>query len=494
MLKTTFLISKQLPLGKKLLSMKAARTLLLHLLTLLYISALAQTNDPVKWSFSVNKISEKEAELVFKANIQKDWHMYSMNQPTMDGGLPLAFEFEKNKNYELDGKVIEEPKPKEEYDKGFEVNVRIFEGAAKFRQKIKILSPESFSIKGSLSGQACVDVCVLLNKDFEFKIEGKSGTAQTTFVTPTIQDSDTTKTAAIDTVHTQAVVDDTNFNDSCGCLEGTDIGKKSLWEIFIEGLFGGFLALLTPCVFSMLPLTVSFFIKQSPDRKAGVKNASVYSFSIISIFCLLGFIITKLFGPDALNSLASDMWPNLLFFFIFIFFAASFLGAFEITLPNSWINKADRAADRGGMIGIFFMAVTLVLVTFSCTAPVIGGLLALVAQGGNNFGALVGMFGFSFALSLPFTLFAIFPAYLNSLPKSGGWLNSVKVSLGFVELALALKFLSNVDLAYHWGILPRETFISIWIALFGGWALYLLGIIRFSHDSKSNQFFFSSFF
>ena len=468
--------------------MKAIKSGLFSFLILVfYISyltpAFSQIQHPVKWMFSVNKTSDTEAELILKATIQKNWHMYSMNQVSDDGPIALSFTFEKNENYQLLGKMIE-PQPHEEFDKTFEMTVRLFEGEAIYKQKVKILTTASFSIKGSINFEACTDVCIVEDKDFEFKIEEKNGVVQTNTVTTAVEDSDTIAAAQVDTALNSVLVNDENFNDDCGSLAGDEYSGLSIWAIFIQGLIGGLLALLTPCVFSMIPLTVSFFIKQSKDRQTGIRNAFVYAISIVLIYVALGFIITKLFGADMLNKMASDVWFNLLFFVIFIVFAVSFFGAFEITLPSSWVNKADRASDRGGLIGIFFMAFTLSLVSFSCTGPIIGTLLVQAAVDGGNLGPLLGMAGFSIALALPFALFAAFPAWLNTLPKSGGWLNAVKVSLGFLELALALKFLSNVDLAYHWGILKRELFIALWIIIFGLWGFYLLGKVKLSHDSE----------
>lgn len=463
---------------------KAKHLLALFAFSLLYVSGFGQIQEPVKWYFSVNKISDIEAELLLKATIEKEWHVYSMNQEGNDGPISLTFNFEKNKNYSLDGKIYE-PTPEKVFDKVFEMNVKFYEHEMTYKQKIKILSQETFSVKGLLNFQTCNSTMCLppTDVDFEFKIEGKNGAAQTATVVPTIESSIDTPVADTAKHISSAIVDNESFDDSCGSVGGEDYSVMSAWAIFIQGLIGGLLALLTPCVFSMIPLTVSFFIKQSKDRATGLKNASIYSVSIVLIYVALGFLITKLFGADTLNKMASDVWFNLAFFIIFMIFAASFFGAFEITLPSSWSNKADRAADKGGMIGIFFMAFTLSLVSFSCTGPIIGTLLVQAATGGNNLGPLLGMAGFAISLALPFALFAAFPAWLNSLPKSGGWLNSVKVSLGFLELALALKFLSNVDLAYHWGLLKREIFIALWIIIFGLWGFYLLGKLKFSHDS-----------
>ncbi|MFM7766324.1 MAG: protein-disulfide reductase DsbD family protein, partial [Bacteroidota bacterium] len=274
----------------------------------------------------------------------------------------------------------------------------------------------------------------------------------------------------------------TELEPGCGELEGEQ-HYDGIWGIFLGGIIGGLLALLTPCVFPMIPMTVSFFIKRSGSRSKGMANAIIYALSIIVIYVSIGFLVTVTLGSDALNEMASNSFFNLAFFIIFIIFAASFLGAFEIVLPSALINKVDSASDRGGLLGIFFMAFTLSLVSFSCTGPIIGTLLVEAAHGGSYMGPIAGMTGFALALAVPFALFAAFPSMLTSLPKSGGWLNTVKVSLGFLELALALKFLSNVDLAYHWDFLKRELFIALWVIIFGLWGLYLIGKLKFSHDS-----------
>jgi thiol:disulfide interchange protein DsbD len=274
----------------------------------------------------------------------------------------------------------------------------------------------------------------------------------------------------------------TELESGCGELAGEEV-YDGIWGIFLGGMIGGLLALLTPCVFPMIPMTVSFFIKRSGSRRKGMINAIIYALSIIVIYVTIGFLVTVTLGSDALNEMASNSFFNLAFFIIFLIFAASFLGAFEIVLPSALINKVDSASDRGGLLGIFFMAFTLSLVSFSCTGPIIGTLLVEAAHGGSYLGPIAGMTGFAFALAVPFAIFAAFPSLLTSLPKSGGWLNTVKVSLGFLELALALKFLSNVDLAYHWDFLKRELFIALWVIIFGLWGLYLIGKLKFSHDS-----------
>ncbi len=452
----------------------------------------AQLLSPVKWTYSVEQKGNDEATLVFKANIQEEWHIYS--QFTPDGGpLPMEFTFDKDNNYERVGKV-EEPKGHRSYDETFKVDVITFDGKQTFTQKVK-LKRSGFSIKGSIFGQVCKESCIMFDTTFEFKIgvvkhEEKKEEGGKSEIAPVVQDTLPAKAEQVPVDTSSAIVypasSSNELEPGCGISEDGSgaTTDKSFWGIFIAGMLGGLLALLTPCVFPMIPMTVSFFTKRSGSKKKGIINALIYASSIIVIYVVLGLLVTVSFGSDALNDLASNGFFNMLFFVIFIIFAISFFGAFEITLPSSLVNKADQASDRGGLIGIFFMAFTLSLVSFSCTGPIIGTLLVEAAHGRSYIGPVAGMFGFSFALAVPFALFAMFPGWLNSLPKSGGWLNTVKVCLGFLELALALKFLSNVDLAYHWGILQREVFIVIWIIIFAMMGFYLLGKLRFNHDSE----------
>ncbi|CAN5445331.1 cytochrome c biogenesis protein CcdA [soil metagenome] len=449
----------------------------------------SQFKTPVKWTFSIEQKNAEEATLIFKASVDEHWHFYSQFTPQggpMFGPTPMAFTFEPDKNYELIGNVVE-PKPHIEYDSTFELNVHTFEGKPVFRQKIK-LKGSNFTLKGNLSGQVCKEACVLFDSSFAFKFgnlkEEATGIVEDTGTVASESNNNSVDTTAA--VTTTSVPGDGSLESGCGISEDGSgaTTDKSFWGIFIAGMLGGFLALLTPCVFPMIPMTVSFFTKRSGSKKRGIINALIYASSIIVIYVVLGLLVTVSFGSDALNDLASNGFFNMLFFVIFIIFAISFFGAFEITLPSSIVNKADQASDKGGLIGIFFMAFTLSLVSFSCTGPIIGTLLVEAAHGRSYIGPVAGMFGFSFALAVPFALFAMFPGWLNSLPKSGGWLNTVKVCLGFVELALALKFLSNVDLAYHWGILQREVFIVFWIIIFAMMGFYLLGKLRFSHDSE----------
>jgi thiol:disulfide interchange protein DsbD len=430
----------------------------------------AQILDPVKWKTSIEQKSDTEFLLKFDATIQKDWHFFS--QFTPDGGsLPTVFIYEDTKgNYQLIGKTTES-KYKKVYSDIFEVDEYMFEGSAHFQQLVKVTNPALKSIKVEVEYQACLEQCIQQFKNFEFQLPIKEGAV-----------------IAVETVDTITAKADVKEDISSKELK-TEIEKetkkeeqKDLWTIFILAFFSGFLALLTPCVFPMIPMTVSFFTKQSKNRSKGIKNAIIYGVSIIVIYVLLGTAIVAIFGPDSLNELSTSVAFNVIFFVLLVFFAASFLGAFEIVLPNSWANKVDRQADRGGIIGIFFMALALAIVSFSCTGPIVGTLIVEAASKGG-IAPIVGMLGFSSAIALPFMLFALFPGWMNSLPKSGGWLNTVKVSLGFLELAFAFKFLSNADLVLqlHW--FERETFLAIWIAVFGAWALYLFGKITLPHDS-----------
>ena len=473
-------------------------SLLFSSLVLNYASVKAQLIEPVHWSFSVEQKDATTATLILKAKIDVPYHIYS--QTNVGGiGLPVEFKFTKSKNYELAGKVTE-PKAKEEYDETEKVTLKYFEKEVIFKQNIKIKTDKPFTIEGVATHQACNNEGCLAPTDVDAAFEINKGAKQES--APEIKtETKPIETATLDTStiapqETAPTVDQAtaagNFqlsNDSkvleaaCGETANPEEDSGSLWTTFLLAFIGGFLALLTPCVFPMIPLTVSFFTKRSPTRAKGISNALIYAASIIVIYVALGLLITILFGSDALNDLASNGYMNMIFFVVFIIFALSFFGAFEIVLPSSWVNKADHKSEQGGLIGIFFMAFTLALVSFSCTGPIIGSLLVTASRGGY-LGPSIGMFGFSLALALPFALFAAFPGWLNTLPKSGGWLNTVKVVLGFLELALAMKFLSNVDLAYHWGFLKREIFIAIWIIIFGLCGIYLLGKLRFSHDSE----------
>ncbi len=457
---------------------------LFYLLTI-SISLFSQIQEPVKWSYSVEKNGEKEATLVIKAKIDNHWHLYS--QFVGEGGpLPTTFKFNPSANYKTVGKVTESPKPITIQDQVFEMEVKYFETEVAFRQKIKVLSDKDFKVSGVLEFMVCNDKQCLPPEEVEFSFDIKGAKNENNVVSISEEiktlDADTSSIASVNNADSaNAIVSDTSkvaVTESAGSND-----DSSMWSIFFQGFLFGFVALLMPCIFPMIPLTVSFFTKQSKNRAQGIRKALIYGISIIVIYVLLGLGVTALLGASALNELSSDAIFNLIFFVILVVFAASFFGAFEITLPSSWSTKADRKADKGGLIGIFFMAVVLAIASFSCTGPLIGTLLVDAANKGDYLGPFMGMFGFSLSLALPFTLFAIFPSWLQNMPKSGGWLNTVKVTLGFIELAFALKFLSTADMAYHWRLLDREVFIVLWIIIFALLGMYLLGKLKFNHDS-----------
>jgi thiol:disulfide interchange protein len=439
---------------------------------LIFTNGFSQILDPVKWKSKTEKISETEFNLILEGKIDAGWHLYS--QFTPDGGpIPLEIQYSESAgNYVLVGKT-KESKTKKEFNTVFEVDEIFFENKVVLTQKVKILNSKVSTIKVVIDYQTCKEVCINQNKKFVFEIPKITESS----IVPVVKDT---------------LIVDTNSNDTSAKTEiktkkltpkePKKEDKKGLFSIFLIAFLSGFAALLTPCVFPMIPMTVSFFTKQSKNKAQGIRNAIIYGISIILIYVVLGLLVTWIFGADALNALSTNVWFNILFFGLLVFFAASFLGAFEIMLPNSWANKVDQQADRGGIIRILFMALALAIVSFSCTGPIVGTLLVDAASKGG-IAPIIGMFGFSLALALPFMLFAMFPGWLNSLPKSGGWLNTVKVVLGFLELALAFKFLSQADLVLQLHLLEREVFIAIWIAIFGTLALYLFGKITLPHDS-----------
>ena len=461
--------------------------LYLLLATISVASLQSQILDPVKWSTSIKKISETEYDLISKATIDKGWHLYSQVVPE-NGPLPTVFTFEENKDYQTVGK-IKESKGTTEMDPVFDMVITFFSNTATFTKRIKLTGDKGTTIKGEVEFMVCDDTRCLppAYVDLVFKIPAPEKSEETAIAsenTETIVET-AENTAAVDTVKTEVVKDNvqaSSENTLSAAEQNKKHEQKGLWTIFLVAFLFGFTALLTPCVFPMIPMTVSFFTKQSKTKAAGIKNAIIYGIAIILIYVFLGAVVTWFFGADALNALSTNVWFNVIFFLLLVIFAFSFLGAFEIMLPNSWANKVDKQADRGGIIGIFFMALALAIVSFSCTGPIIGTLLVEAASKGG-IAPFVGMFGFSLALAMPFALFAAFPGWMNSLPKSGGWLNTVKVFLGFLELALAFKFLSNADLVLqlHW--LEREVFLAIWIAIFGMLAFYLFGKIQLPHDS-----------
>lgn len=440
----------------------------------------SQILEPVTWEITAKKIDSITVELLFSANIDEGFHLYSLTIPE-DGPLPTVFTFEESDNFSLEGGIQEVIVPIEEYDDVFKMDIKFFEGKAAFKQIIKIdLNNTNLPVIGEIAYMVCNDVgCVALYEDFSLTLNNGE-----------IVDSGIDENQA--TIGTKIGPDGLNdiwepVIDQVKDYEagGKKKAAKTWWIIFIAGFIGGLIALVTPCVWPIIPMTVTFFLKRSDNNRGkGIRDAILYGASIIVIYVTLGLGITLTFGADALNALSTSAFFNVLFFLLLVLFAAAFFGAFELTLPSKWTNVMDQKADKtSGLLSIFFMAFTLVLVSFSCTGPIIGTLLVEAAVSGAKIGPFIGMLGFSLALAIPFTVFAIFPSWLQSMPKSGGWLNSVKVVLGFLELALALKFLSVADLSYHWGILDREVFLVLWIVIFTLLGFYLLGKIKFAHDS-----------
>ena len=479
-------------------------------LLLIAVVAQAQIQEPVKFKSELKTLAAGEAEIVFTATIDKGWHVYSTDLG--DGGpISATFNVEKISGATVVGKL--QPKGKEiaSYDKLFEMNVRYFESTAQFVQKLKLTGGD-YKIEGFLEYGACNDENCLPPTQVEFNFSGKAeaakGTAAATPAEKVTAPAEETKPETQPVSQTETSADTASTGIIGGADGPTDInvaGNIDLWKpvindlqsygettsqedmswfyIFITGFLGGLLALFTPCVWPIIPMTVSFFLKRSKDKKKGIRDAWTYGASIVVIYVTLGLAITLIFGASALNALSTNAVFNILFCLMLVVFAASFFGAFELTLPSKWSNAVDSKAEAtSGLLSIFLMAFTLSLVSFSCTGPIIGFLLVQVSTTGSVVAPAIGMLGFAIALALPFTLFALFPSWLKSMPKSGGWMNVIKVTLGFLELAFALKFLSVADLAYGWRILDRETFLALWIVLFALLGFYLLGKIKFPHD------------
>ncbi|MCC6684425.1 MAG: thioredoxin family protein [Bacteroidia bacterium] len=455
--------------------------------SLLLFHASAQIENHVSWTYSFSKPEVKtgeEVELIFTGKIDKNWYVYSTDMdPNLGPQLP-EFTFEKHSSYQLVGKIVP-IHPKHKYDEVWQGNISIFVDKAEMRQKVKILAANPV-IKGNFTYLHCIvdgdGRCIPGDEDFEFK-GLKVTVSEGTQVTTTPDSPSVSQAIAEDT--TQATIAPSNKNEEIKKPETADVagGGKSLWAFLIFAFLGGLTAVITPCVFPMLPMTVTFFTKKSETRAQALKRAFMFGGSIVLIYSLIGLLFGVLgLGPDFGNWLSTHWVPNVLFFIIFMVFGAAFLGMFELTLPSGFVNKIDSKSNMGSMAGVFFMAFTLVLVSFSCTGPIVGSLL-IEAVGGKLLKPVLGMFSFSLALAVPFTLFAIFPNWLQNLPKSGGWLNSVKVVLGFLEVALAFKFLSIADQVYHWGILDREVYLALWIVIFFLLGMYLLGKLKFHHDS-----------
>ena len=449
-------------------------------------AAFAQIQDPVQFKTEWKKISDTEAQIVFTGIIDDGWHVYSTDLPE-GGPISATFNTDKMEGVELDGKLMPEGKEIEAFDKVFEMKLRYFEGKATFVQKLKITAATYF-IEGYLEYGSCNDENCLPPTEVSFSFSGK-GTAGAPAAAPAeekkAEEPAATVSSAVSTAdYWTPVVEKLNaFGE-----ETAQTSSQAWYMIFILGFGGGLIALFTPCVWPIIPMTVSFFLKRSKDKKKGIRDAWTYGASIVVIYLTLGLAITLIFGASALNALSTNAVFNILFFLMLVVFAASFFGAFEITLPSKWSNAVDSKAEQtSGLLSIFLMAFTLSLVSFSCTGPIIGFLLVEVSTTGSVVAPAIGMLGFAFALALPFTLFAMFPSWLKQMPKSGGWMNVIKVTLGFLELAFALKFLSVADLAYGWRLLDRETFLALWIVIFGLLGFYLLGKIKFPHDDDEDS-------
>ncbi len=470
--------------------MHKMRKLSMFVLTLLMTVVVnAQIQEPVKVKSELRKLSENEVEIVFSATIDEGWHVYSTDLGS-GGPISATFNVESSKGVKVDGKLKAEGKEVSSYDKMFDMTLRYFTESARFVQKLTLTGGD-YDIEGYLEYGACNDENCLPPTQVPFRFKGVAAAtdADSDAVADSLAEQEDVPEVAPDYSSDKSgwwapVVDELNSFGS----EVTSSSDMSWIYIFFTGLVGGFLALFTPCVWPIIPMTVSFFLKRSKDKKKGIRDAWTYGASIIVIYVTLGVVITALFGASALNALSTNAVFNILFFLMLVVFAASFFGAFEIRLPAKWGNAVDSKADSTtGLLSIFLMAFTLSLVSFSCTGPIIGFLLVEVSTTGSVLAPTIGMLGFAIALALPFTLFAMFPSWLKSMPKSGGWMNVIKVTLGFLELAFALKFLSVADLAYGWRLLDRETFLALWIVIFSLLGLYLLGKIKFPHDDDDTH-------
>ena len=482
--------------------MKKAMSIALLLLVAMFCNA--QMADPVKFSTKFKTGSTAEAEIIFSGKIESGWHVYSTNLGS-DGPVEASFHVDKKDGVELVGKLTPRGHEISQMDNMFGMKLRFFENRVQFVQKVKFTKP-NYMIKGYLEFGACNDEMCMPPTNVEINYHGKSPAVDGAAADEAKEEA---QEEAMDAAQDAAAVQDSTNADSAQAAAPTldtaeaqklwtpviqELAKydkpvsNSLLYIFLAGIVGGFLALFTPCVWPIIPMTVSFFLKRNKERKKAIREAVTYGVSIVVIYVALGLIVSLLFGASALNALSTNAIFNILFCLLLVVFAASFFGAFEITLPSSWSNKIDQKSDEtSGVLSIFLMAFTLSLVSFSCTGPIIGFLLVAVASEGSIVAPTVGMLGFAIALAVPFALFAMFPTLLKSAPKSGGWMNVLKVVLGFIELAFALKFLSVADLAYGWHILDRETFLALWIAIFSLLGLYLLGMFNFPHDDEGRR-------
>lgn len=480
--------------------MKSVRVTFLTLLMALFAVAVsAQMQDPVHFSVSQKQVSPTEVDVIFKASIDKGWHVYSTGMPA-DGPTSATLTTEKAEGAKAAGKLGHRGKEISQFDKMFNMNLRFFENSVTFVQKYKITG-KTYRIKGYLEYGACNDEMCMPPSTVEFDFKGNgpadapqpeaeedgaqagADTAAVAAVAPAdSMQADSSVVAGAGDLWKPVIKELQSFNG------GADTGSHSWIYVFLMGLVGGFIALFTPCVWPIIPMTVSFFLKRAKDKKKGIRDAITYGVSIVVIYLALGLAITAIFGASSLNALATNAVFNVFFCLLLVVFAFSFFGWFELTLPSSWTNKVDnKASSTSGLLSIFLMAFTLTLVSFSCTGPIIGFLLVEVSTSGNIAGPALGMLGFALALALPFTLFALFPTWLKQAPKSGGWMNTIKIVLGFIELAFALKFFSVADLAYGWGLLDREVFLSLWIVIFGMLGLYLIGVLKFRSDMGSTE-------
>lgn len=476
---------------------------LMYIWLLLPAIAFSQVLDPVKWSTELKELGNNEYEILLHAKIDEGWHIYSQQHPDDGIGIPAIIEFNDNPNVELLGNTKEDGKLIDRYSELFGQQEKLYENKVTFRQKIKLKDSNETVVKFTAESQVCdAEKCLPPDwREFSMKITPKTEAPPLEVAMAEPQETAVetqTEVPATDSLQTELAVNEEKDSVQIAATpvvtasednnRGTPLRSTSLLEVFLLGVSGGLIALIMPCVFPMIPLTVSLFTKQKKQSRAqGIKKALIYGLSIVVIFVFLAAVVTWAFGPSALNEFSTNPWVNLLFFGIFVFFAISFFGAFEIALPSSWANYTDKQADKGGYLGMFFMAFTLVIISFSCTLPIIGSLATQAALTGNYYAMIIGSLGFSVTLALPFVLFAIFPSWISSLPKSGGWMNTVKVSLGFIELAFAFKFLSNADLVWQAGILGREAFLAIWIAIFGLLGFYLLGRFKMSLDSDETK-------
>ena len=458
------------------------KRMMLSLLAIVFTTALwAQQLDPAKWTYTVKEVSDTEAELLFTAKIEEGWHLYSQYTDP-NGPLPLVFEFDKSNDYQLVGKV-QEPKPHKEMDPLFGCEVSSFSGTVTFRQKVKKLSANDFNVKGVFSYQMCNNGSCIApeDRDFSFKVKGLVATAEAV-ADKVEQPADTVDEPVVEKT-VAAVTSDVAPADS----EQPTKKNQSLLVIFLLAIGGGILTMFTPCVFPMIPMTVNFFMHNGDNKKKSRRQAWFFGFSIVFIFAVLGAILALIFGPEALYFIGTHWIPNLLFFIIFFVFALSFFGLFEIKMPEKWINSSDEQADKGGWLAPFFIALTTVLVSFSCTGPILGAaLVGLTTSSTDRWVSLVTMLGFGIGFALPFTLLAMFPQVLKNM-KSGSWLNTVKVSFAFLELAFGLKFLQMADLYCNWGLLPRDIYLALWIVIFGMLGFYLLGKLRFKGDDEVKE-------